>query len=175
MKKIVYKVTGNTAASDKSFSLSDMRIKVFVADEEYEITFEDAKTERIPIKLLNCGRIQVSVDDIVMMRPAKDWNSARSNNKEIVINGFGSDSLCDFSPSRQLTSLFGERSRNFVEIKRGTWVNVKYSTTLDREGNLAMEYATVNGEKVVETIAVSRRKLRPLRQILLEKAKNADR
>ena len=156
-KEIAFAITPSTGNDNPMVIIGTISIDVKIGNDEYRLKFEQPDSPTVPLKLKERGNDNVKVDDIVLIRPSRNLNSKRSNNKQIILNGKGIDELCDFSAKKEMDRLFGEHIGKFIRIDNAVWVNKKYieGQTPDKT-MVVVSYADFNKKIKKEKLVVSR-------------------
>ena len=163
-KHLSFNLSPDTLSDEKMLVISAISLEIRFGGEKYLIQFAPPTPISLKLKLRDRGRVDISVDDIVMIRPTTNKQDARSNNKEIVLNGRGSDILCDFSASNKMADLMGDDINHFLEINRSVWVNKKYIKGLTPIGNVVVSYAGIDGALKTEELVGSTSKRMSVRR-----------
>lgn len=156
MKKIKFKVVPAAGYEKEAMAISGMSFTMTVNGETYTISLEQPGEKMIALKLKCAGNVTLIADDIVLIRPADDMNSKKSNNKQIIVNHRYTDEICDFSARKDFKEKFGDSIESFVVIDRAVWVNAKYMTELTKDDKVVVKYYDVDGKEKTEKIPVSR-------------------
>lgn len=167
MKKIAFKVVPQEVPEKMPLQIGAISMDVNIGGERYNLCFEQPAEAVVKLKLQQRGRVELKVNDIVIIRPSQSPSDALSNNKDLILNGQASDVLCDFSVSKRMHTLFGDRAGLFVEVCRGVWVNKRYiagmttGTTAPHYGLPCVElrYHAPDGTEKAELVPVSKRNL----------------
>lgn len=174
MKNIEFKVLPQEGAEKEMMIISALNMEVAIGGEQYSISFAPPAEPVVKVKLQQRGHFQLKVNSIVMICPSENPREARSNNKGLIINGQTADVLCDFSISKRMDKLFGCYAEQFVEVKRGVWVNKRYIAGLVIAqskpfcGQLCVElrYADQHGNEKSKLQPISKRNLTKVKRII---------
>lgn len=147
---------------------------VTIGGEQYSISFAPPAEPVVEMKLQQRGRVQLKVNNIVAIRTSQNPGDARSNNKDVILNGQQADVLCDFSVSKQMDKLFGSHVESFVEISRGVWVNKRYIAGMVTGQSkpycglpcVELRYSAPDGNEKTELLPISKRNLTKVKRII---------
>lgn len=156
MKEIRFKVVPAAGFEKEAMAISGLRFAMTINGETFNICLEQPGEKTVALKLKCIGRVTLKVDDIVLICPAEELNSKKSNNKRIVVDHKFTDEICDFSARKDFKEKFGDSMESFVEIDRAVWVNAKYMTELTKDDKVVVKYYDVDGKEKTEKILVSR-------------------
>lgn len=156
MKNIEFKVLPQEGAEKEMMAISGLRFAMTINGETFNICLEQPGEKTVALKLKCIGRVTLKVDDIVLICPAEELNSKKSNNKRIVVDHKYTDEICDFSARKDFIKKFGDAMENFVEIDRAVWVNAKYITGLTTNNEVVVKYNDIEGKEKTEKLPVSR-------------------
>lgn len=166
MKEIKFKVVPAAGYEKEALAIGGLSFAMTFNGETYNISFEQPDERKVTLKLKIVRSVTLKVDDIVLISPAKELNSQKSNNKRIIVNHKYVDEICDFSARKDFKEKFGDAMESFVEIDRAVWVNAKYITGLTTDDKVVVKYYDVEGNEKTEKLPVSRRHLSVVKRLL---------
>lgn len=146
--------------------IDNVRLQVRVDGDDIEILLANMNEKKVQLKLKGEPACEVMCANIVYIQSIKGNTGVSSNNKEVFFTHRPPGLLVDFTMAKDLQHKWNVAPSEFVEIIRGISVNRRWIKELNDKNELVVMCQNQWGKQVVKKLAVSRRKLPFVRQMV---------